>query len=345
MENMDKEKRSSGRTWIAILIVILILIVLGFLIDLDDLFDAFRDLKWDYLVLGALFLVPGLLMISVRGRYLMDNRASFITTFHTDAISYMIRMFTPVYVPVLRAATFSAATQTPVSEITPALMAERLFEVILRLVMSVLAGILISTTGVAPVWVILWVVALAGLFAGVVFVVNQVDEYLPRLTTWLARLPRLDEARLKGPIDNLGKGLSKVGTTRRMVFSLLLSLLMWGLYLAGHALLLTTVDINLAPVEAIAVAAAVLVVLPPSTPAMIGVYQGVMVAVLTPFRIADTGLLVAYGVIVFAVQAVFWVVTGLWGQSRTRLQVRQLVKLSGFKEEQAAPADPSVPNG
>ena len=339
MEKMNKERGSPRRALITILIVILVLIVLSFLVDLDDLFDAFRDLKWVYLALGALFMVPGLLMITVRGRYLMDNRAGFLTTFHTDAISYMIRMFTPVYVPVLRAATFSMATKTPVSEITPALMAERLFEVIMRLVMSVLAGVLISTSGVAPAWVIFWVVALGGLFAGIVFVVNRVDEYLPRLTTWLARLPRLDEERLKAPMDNLGKGMTTVGTSRRMIFSLSLSLLMWGLFLAGHALLLAAADINLALDESVAVAAAVLVVLPPSTPAMIGVYQGVMLAVLTPFGIADTGFLVAYSIIVFAIQVIFWLVTGLWGLGRTHLQVRELIKLPGFQDDQAGPDD------
>lgn len=160
----------------------------------------------------------------------------------------------------------------------------------------------------------------------------------------MARLPRLDEERLKAPMDNLGKGLTTMGTSRRMILSLLLSLLMWGLFLAGYALLLPSVDINLAPDEAFAVAAAVLVVLPPSTPAMIGVYQGVMVAVLTPFGIADTGFLVAYGIITFAVQVIFWVMTGLWGLGRTRLNIRELVKLPGFKNDQAGPNDPATSN-
>ncbi|MEJ2350524.1 MAG: hypothetical protein P8Y03_12115 [Anaerolineales bacterium] len=65
--------------------------------------------------------------------------------------------------------------------------------------------------------------------------------------------------------------------------------------------------------------------------AMIGVYQSVMVALLAPFEIADGNRLLAYGLVVFGAQLMFWVATGLWGLSRTHLNVRELIKLPGFK--------------
>jgi uncharacterized membrane protein YbhN (UPF0104 family) len=76
-------------------------------------------------------------------------------------------------------------------------------------------------------------------------------------------------------------------------------------------------------------AAAALVVLPPSAPAMIGVYQGVLVAFLLLFRIADSSTLTAYAILVFAVQLIIWLVLEVWGLFRTHLRLRELISLSG----------------
>ena len=78
--------------------------------------------------------------------------------------------------------------------------------------------------------------------------------------------------------------------------------------------------------EMLALSAAIMVVLPPSTPAMIGVYQGIMVALLVPFGVADTGTITAYAILVFLVMMVLWTILGVWGLRRTRLNVREIVK-------------------
>jgi uncharacterized membrane protein YbhN (UPF0104 family) len=211
-----EEDKSRRRIWIPILILVLVVILLVYVIDLDDLIDALGQLKFEPLALGALSMGAGLMFISVRWHYLLANRVSFLTTFHTDAISYMIRMFTPVFVPVLRVATISMVTKLTTSQMTPPIMAERLMEFIMRLVALVLASFLISTSRVASTWVILWIVLLTALIVGLVRFSNNVDAYLPRLSSWLARLPRIDEERLEAPLTHLGEGVSSVGTTRRL---------------------------------------------------------------------------------------------------------------------------------
>jgi uncharacterized membrane protein YbhN (UPF0104 family) len=139
---------------------------------------------------------------------------------------------------------------------------------------------------------------------------------------------------------SLGEGLSTVGTTRRLLVSLTLSLLMWFCFLASYTLLFHALDINQNWSEMAAIAAALLVVLPPSTPAMIGVFQGVTVSVLVPFQITNTSNLVAYGILLYAVMMIFWVITGLWGVKQTQLNVRELVKLRGFKKPEDMELDP-----
>ena len=47
----------------------------------------------------------------------------------------------------------------------------------------------------------------------------------------------------------------------------------------------------------------------------------------------DDGPLIAYGVIAYLVQMVFWVITGLWGWRQTPLNLRELVKLKSFRSK------------
>jgi len=327
------EKKKRSRIWIAVILVPLAILLLLYILDLGDLMAAFRRIRLDTLALGGAFMVIGLVLISVRWRYLLDNQVVFRKVFHSDTISYMIRMFTPVFVPVLRVATLSMTTEITAEGATPGIMAERLLETIMRLIALVLATVLVSTTNIAPGYVLIWVALLAALFAGIVHFSNNAEDYLPRLTTWLAHLPRLNEERLQGPMDNLGRGFSTVGTSRRLLISLLMSLLMWGCFLAGHALLLDSLDLGLNWTEAFAIAAAVLVVLPPSTPAMIGTYQAMMVAVLVPFGFTNTNNLLAYGILTYAVQMLFWVITGMWSLRQTPLKLKELTKLSSFRSD------------
>ena len=321
-----EKKKSSRKTWFIVLLIALVVILLAIFIDFGAVWDALRQADFGLLAIGALILLAGFLLISVRGRYLLGNQPEFLTTFNTDSISYMIRMVTPLFVPVLRVATLSMATPLTVSEITPGMMAERLLELVMRFVALVLAAVLISVSEVTSGWIILWVLLLLGVFYLVIRFGSHADEYLPRLSAWLGQFQRIDEERIRDPLTRLGVGLKMVGSTRRMVLSLLMSLLMWGLFWVYYAIMFEALGFGLEVDEMLALSAAIMVVLPPSTPAMIGVYQGIMVALLAPFGVADTSKITAYAILVFLVMMVLWTILGIWGLRRTRLNLREIVK-------------------
>ena len=126
-------------------------------------------------------------------------------------------------------------------------------------------------------------------------------------------------------MKEVGDGLQSIGTRSHLTVGMIYSLIMWGSFLVAQAYLLDALRINLNTDEALAISAVILVAVPPSSPAMIGVYQSVVVALLAPFNITDTNRLLAYSIVVFAVFAIFWVVTGLWSLTRTHLNVRELI--------------------
>jgi uncharacterized protein (TIRG00374 family) len=328
------EKKSRKKTWFIVLLIAVVVILLAIFIDFGAVWDALRRADLGTLAVGALILLAGFLLISLRGRYLWGNQPDFLTTFNTDSISFMIRMVTPLFAPVLRVTTISMATPLSVSQATPGMMAERLLDLVMRLVALVLAAVLISVSEVTTGWIILWVLLLLGVFYLVVRFGSHADEYLPRLSAWLGQFQRIDEERIRGPLASLGVGLKTVGSTRRMVISLLISLLLWGLFWIYYALMFEALDFGLAVDEMLALAAAIMVLLPPSAPAMIGVYQGIMVALLAPFQVANNSTVTAYAILVFLVMMVLWTILGIWGLRRTRLNIKQIVKFDKSMQDE-----------
>ena len=334
-----EKKKSRSKSIFIVLLIALVIILLAIFIDFGAVLDALGQADLGILAIGAVIMLAGFLLISLRGRYLLGNQPSFLTTFNTDSISYMIRMVTPLFVPVLRTATLSMATPLTISEITPGMMAERLLELVMRFVFLVIAGVLISVSEVTSGWIILWVLVLLGVFYLVIRFGSHADEYLPRLSSWLGRFERIDEERIRDPMTKLGVGLKMVGSTRRMVLSLLISLLMWGLFWVYYAVMFESLDFGLNIEEMLAISAAIMVVLPPSTPAMIGVYQGIMVALLVPFGVADSSTITAYAILVFLVMMVLWTILGVWGLRRTRLNIREIVKFDKTMPEDDSEVD------
>lgn len=80
--------------------------------------------------------------------------------------------------------------------------------------------------------------------------------------------------------------------------------------------------------QIVAMSATVLAILPPSTPAMIGVYQGIIVAILLPFGFFDVNTATAYALLMFGAQLVVWSILGIWGLRRTDIKISKLSQVS-----------------
>ena len=96
--------------WITIGIMILAVILFAAFIDLDDLLRIFNRVRWDYFVFGIVFLVMGIVLISVRWRFLLQNEPGFIPTFHANSVSYLLKLLLPIPQALIRLTAFSIAT-------------------------------------------------------------------------------------------------------------------------------------------------------------------------------------------------------------------------------------------
>jgi uncharacterized protein (TIRG00374 family) len=339
---MGKET-SKRRIWIAIGVVVVILVVLLFFSDIQKVVDILLDADWVVLGLAALCMVGGMLLITTRWRYFLDNRPKFLPTLHADAISYTSKFFMPIPIPVLRVVNLAQTTSIDVSESTPAAVLNQTISFIMRLVALALTLLFLSRTPLS-IWVILaGALFLLGLFGIVSWLVKNANKYLPRLTKLLARLPNMNEESLQGAMTNIQTGLSQVQSTRKLVVALLMSLVMWTFFLCFYALGFYALELGVNTREALAMASAALVIIPPSSPPMIGVYQGIMVAILAAFGILNLSESTAYAILVFVVMLLLWSVLALWGLRKENLRVSDVIHESrtGANVDTAPAEDPA----
>jgi len=241
----------------------------------------------------------------------------------------MVTVLSPIPGPTMRVVALTQSTKVSFSQATPAMIVDTLFGTVMRLVALILAIIAQSRLENVAVSILIGVLLIAAVLGFIIWLGRNPDRFIPRVSDLLTRLPGMQGERLRGALTDLHIGLTSIGSWRSMLAALLLSFIMWSCFLVFQYLGFQALPIDLTNREMLTLAAAALVVLPPSAPAMIGVYQGVLVAFLLLFRIADSSTLTAYAILVFAVQLIIWLVLGVWGLLRTHLRLRELISLSG----------------
>jgi uncharacterized protein (TIRG00374 family) len=346
MKEKTKKKKFLPE-WLPIVAVILIGFVLLILVDWRTVLLVFKRVDLVVLLLSVLVLTAGFLLISVRWRYLINNQIAIAKVFQIDSVGYMIRMFSPIYIYITRAAITSAKTPLNVSDVMPATIAERLFEMVMRLITLLVAAGLISTTKVAPVSVILWLGVFTLIFILITRTANRSQEYFPRLSSWIKHIPKLSEKQVDGSLSSFQSGLETIGSGKRLLVALAISMVMWGFFLIYHALVFSALHLKLDLKDNLTLSATILPFLTPSNPPMIGVYQGILVLVLTPFGLLDSSELTAYALLAFGVQLVFWCLSGIWSLRRLHLNIREVVhlpssRLKEHEQDQESPEEQSV---
>lgn len=116
--------------------------------------------------------------------------------------------------------------------------------------------------------------------------------------------------------------------TRGFATAVIYSLGMWGFFLLFYASGFQSLGQDLGARQILSMSAVVLAILPPSAPAMIGIYQGAIVAILLPFGYFDVNIATAYALLVFGAQLMVWIILGIWGLKRTELKISNLTQVS-----------------
>lgn len=317
------------RTLITIGFVAVIILILAYFVEWDEVITILRETNWLILLVGVFFLSIGIVFISVRWRYVLADKPTLKETFHADSIGYMITILSPIPGPALRIFALSQSTKVSISSATPAMVIDLLLTAVMRVVALILAITISLNLEQALTSILIGSVLIIVVLGFIIWLVRNPGKFLPWISRLLNRIPGMSGNRLEESLSDLQASLTALGSTKSISNALLLSIVMWGCFWLFNYLAFRAMPIELTTQEMLTLAAAALVVVPPSAPGMIGVYQGVLVGFLILFRITDSSTLAAYAVLVFAVQLILWLILGSWGLISTRLRLGDLISQSG----------------
>lgn len=336
---MISSLRRTRKYWLPLLLIAAVILVFALWIDPEEILEVLGQADWRYVAVAGLFLLTGVLLLSLRWRYLLHNRAAYPDVLKSDGMSNLTTSLGPIPAPPLRVITISRISPVTITAATSGMMVDRLLEQLMRLSCLLLALFLYAQLLISPA-------ALAGNILGLLlgllllfWLLRRPDQAVAVLSGWLGRIPRVSPDRAHGLVSNLVQGFILAGTPGRFLLSLLLSIGMWGCFFVFQVIILAALGLELDIRQAAAIALAVLAVAPPSAPAMPGVYHGVVVASLSLLGILGAAELTAYAILSHALQFALWLVLGTWGLAASNLRLSELLQFGRTQVSGATSGD------
>jgi uncharacterized protein (TIRG00374 family) len=311
-----------------ILVVIAVVIVLAYLIDFEEVIEILRSADKALLALSALAMVVGFILVSVRLRDILGKRVGWKRTFYGDALGFMTTPFLPLPTPVLRGIGVERTTPLNASTVSPALAVDYLLGMVMR-VFALIFVIFLTPSAIDSSWSVVGsILMVIVLFGGLIWLVNHLDQTFDAISRWLSLMPRIDEERVRGTLTEVQEALEAAGSTRSLLLSLFYTLVIMLCFALYHYLVWAAFPLDLTWRKMLALSLAALVVVPPTAPLMIGAYQGLLVGTLAVFRVLDASTLMAYAILVQAMQIIFWIIIGVWVLFRTKISLTDFVRSS-----------------
>lgn len=317
---------SRKQVWFIVGGVVLFLIILILLVNPRQLLAHLRNIGWTDIVLSTVFFVIGCLFLTVRLRYILFNKSGWWNTFYANSIGYLVHiaMFIPAMVG--RTVTVGWITSVTVPQAYSALVVERLLDMIMRVLVIVVA-ITVFSTGTDPVSSVLGnVIVLIIAFGALYWLLKHREKVVNWLVSLLTGFKGISETQVRDTASDLLEGLNAVGSTRRLVVSLLLSCIAWAAFFVFQFLVIDALLVPFSTNYKLLVAAAVLVIMPPSVNVMLIVYQVVLIVSLAALQLTDTTTAMAYSIALYLVMLFCWAILGGWSYFQTDMQFSQLVE-------------------
>ena len=307
-------QKPAGNPWLRALpgslISLAAIAVLYFLVDLDELRHAFELADYGALPIVLVLFLGSLVTRSLAWRTILDEKVTFANAFLVLNQGYLLNNVLPFRLGELgRALILGRMSGLGFWRVLPTIVVERVFD------LAIAVGMLLSSLpfvvgadwarSVLPLAGAAVVLGFAALFAlavrpkWVLGILQAITRPWPKLEAWVVE-----------KVQSFLLGLSALKSPGRFLRVLVWMLLAWGFNFSWYYLLLRTFVPEAAALWMVfAIAATSLGVAVPSSPAYVGVLEGVMVAALSLFGVAEA-LSLAFALVA---HAVYFVVTGIIG--------------------------------
>ncbi len=288
--------KSDKRLWIGIGISVVLVVFLMRGTDFAKLGLIFRQVNYIYCLPVILAHLVAILIRSYRWRFLMEglHHPAIKNLFSSTMIGFMANFVLPARMgEFVRAYLIGRKEGISKSAAFATIVVERLVDTltILLILMAVLMRISLPDSGIAPVYA----TALrgAGITLGVIFFAfllflillkEKTDFTVSAIRFILKPFPEAWETKILKLLQSFVTGLGAVRLGPHLAYIAGYSVLLWGIYGAGNALLLKAFGIDLpayVPFYLLVVQAVGVAI--PSSPGFVGTYHAAVVAGLAAF--------------------------------------------------------------
>lgn len=301
----------------------IVIVLLTLFVDMESVVRQLRYAEPRYLLSASIALLGGLVAYANRWRVLLSNKPGWLATFHAGNVGHMFNTLIPFRAgEPARVVVLSQNQKLPLTEVTASVVVELLIEQTMRLAAFIGAlaiGVRLEARAAAG-----GVILLLFIIGGLIWLVKQREFVLVRFAPFLARLPRVGEARAREVLHNLLSGLAAVASARQLGLAFFWSILIWSSFSLFHYLILLALNLELLPGQAVAISLGALALAPPSAPTQPGIYHTFVIGslVLAGFNLHAV---TSYAIILHALQ-MFWMISlGSWALSQTGISFRQLL--------------------
>ena len=308
-----KDEKTLRRSWVRILFGFVIILVLLWLFDFELILEAIGSADWLMLGATAVVLLLGYAVEAVRLRYLFSHLPPYRFTYHVKDVSNMMNLVTLIPVTIFRIFLMSQDESVTAARAMSSSSLAIIFDWILKIV-AILGVILIFVRSrYLEDFLLLFLLILAGLIGGILFLVGNADKIVVKMAPRLSRLPFLSDEQSTIILIELAQGLQAIGSRRRLLGALGWTALTWTIGLLFYALGMLALNINIPPQRLLASAMLVTVFVNPYSPYLPGIYQVLLLIPLILVSGAAPHKLAALSIVLYALLLLIWFSLGLIG--------------------------------
>jgi len=320
------ERSSNRQTYIIIGLIVLITILLLVLIDFSAVFELLSTADWRLIGVGTVLLILSYVFLTVRWRYLLGSRHTYRDSLNVTSSGYMFGILMQLPTTVYRVLVMERKSMAKVTESSSAIAVEVILSLILRLIGAVVViSLLVARSREAESFVETTLILVGGLLILMFLVVALRERLEPGVAKLLTLLPNMADEKAQQISASIFQAAASTGSPRRFGIGLFLSMCYWLCSLGFYAFVIQAFSIDNRS-QVLAIAAAAMTIVPISSPMMIGVFHGLLIATLVALKLGDTAEATSYAIVVHLIQMAVLVLIGSWGLRRLRLNPREIIR-------------------
>ncbi len=319
------ERSSNRQTYIILGLIALIIILLLTLIDFSLVFELLLSADWRLIGAGTVLLILSYVFLTLRWRYLLGNRHTYQDSIHVTGSGYMFGILMQLPTTVYRVLVMERKSMAKVTESSSAIAVEIVLSLILRLIGAVVViSLLVARSREADSFLESSVIIVLGLLILIFLVVGLRERLAPGVAKLLALLPNMEDEKAQQTSASIFQAAASAGSPKRFGIALFFSICYWLCGLGYYSFVVSAFSID-GRFQILAIAAAAMTVVPISSPMMVGVFHGLLIATMVALKLANTAEATSYAIVVHIIQMVVLLLLGSWGLRRLKLNPRESI--------------------